>query len=200
MRTQNNYYSLKWWIGYTVSTSALTLIGDCPITGFWKHPTLSRQSCSATSGHLWSMWRARVQGVSQIKRGGGYFRLRYRSAASRTDFCRRRNFDATVHCKQKGSVERIIFHSQCSAGLLLFLFVLHALFSSQKCLQEIISNPPPPPEKRLAPIRPVMCISFLKWSCYNVCSSVNIMKYQVTFLKKKNDIFYFPRSLVLSHL
>ena len=37
----------------------------------------------------------------------------------------------------QGSVGRIIFHSQYSAGLL-FIFVLHAFFSSKRCLQEII--------------------------------------------------------------
>lgn len=48
----------------------------------------------------------------------------------------------------QGSVGGIIFHSQCSAGLL-FRFVLHAFFSSKKCLQEIANFSKFPPSREM---------------------------------------------------
>lgn len=72
-------------IDYSIAKQTHTLLGAFPTVGFSKHPTMAPHSFSAISPHLWSMCLAMPHGVSQMKRRGGYFKLRYRSAASLTD-------------------------------------------------------------------------------------------------------------------
>lgn len=73
-----------------------TLVGAFPCFGISKQPLYLPHNCSETSLHRQSRWRTNPQGVSQINSGGGYFKERYKSAASLTDSWRVRNFDATV--------------------------------------------------------------------------------------------------------
>ena len=73
------------------------LLPDVVFSLFSKQALFHSHSVSAMDGLLKSICLAIPQEVSFTKTNGGYFRDRYRSAASRTDSCSSRNFEATVH-------------------------------------------------------------------------------------------------------
>ena len=75
----------------------ITCSGCFPGWGFLKQPAVSPHNWNALSLSRHSKCRTNPHGVSHINTFDGCLRLRYKSAASRTDSVSVRNFDAMVH-------------------------------------------------------------------------------------------------------